>query len=377
MARLLWIPLLAGAIYAWDHSPVGLGWAVLLLGAAMVTSGVSSRGRVGRRAWLVAASPFLALAFLEFGLHWMTPPVIEDQEPDIFLKDDDVGYRLKPSTGGLHTKSAGDETIFSEHVSIADDGWRVVPRKAGAPATRTIDLLGCSFAFGYGLADDQTLAAVLQAALGPTDHVRSLSVRGWGPHQLLADLQSGRIAPVPGIAPGWVIYWAIPDHVQRAAGKRHWARRGPRFELDGGELTRQGNFDGVARLPRAQALAARLRGRSALARRVLEKANASTNVREEDLDRWMAIVEELRVEVTSWDPEPRFLVLLRRNGASAEALATRLSKAGIEILDPLRGADGSAEATWCEAIHARDKHPSAASVAHFVDAVVARIEANE
>ena len=384
MIALLYLCLLGGAVFAWDHSAVGLGWAALLIGICVSVFALRSAGRLGRRLCLMLASVLMALALLEFGLEWKATAAIDDNEPDIFQDDEDLGYRLKASTGGLHVKQMGDEEVFRSQVTIGPDGWRLVPRPGldegaalsgegtAAPAPgRRVDVLGCSFAFGYGLSDEEALSSVLQERLGPTSQVRSLSARGWGPHQLLAGLQSGAIAPTPGAPTDWAVYWAISDHVLRAAGKRRFDVRGPHFGLEDGIAKRVGNFDD-ATLVAPHILAARsLEKRSALARRILLGASKLAHSAQ-DLGRWAAIVEGIQGEFAAWESAPRFLVMLQVKGAKAEAMAAELATRGIEVLDLAEIYKNAPKGST--RVHPKDGHPSAALVQRIADVFVERIQ---
>jgi len=375
MIRLFWLVLVAGAVFAWDHSAVGLGWAALVLGLAFVALGVRAKGGWGRRVWLLGSSPLLALTVLEFGLHQVEPPLSGDHEPGIFRDDEDLGYRLEPSSEGWHTKRIGSQQIFRSYVTIGADGWRVVP--AGGSATgeigptspeRAVDILGCSFAFGYGLSDDEALPSVLQARLGTTARVHNFSVRGWGPHQLLASLQSGRIAPEPDIPTDWVIYWAISAHANRVAGRRcWWDPRGPRFEVSDGLATRAGNFDASKTEPLVRKIARRLKRRSAVARRLLNERPDTLEATSAELERWAAIVDGIRLEIGQWTPSPRFLVLLDVKEGIAADMQARLEARDIEVLDLSSALSGAASDDHDHRIHPLDGHPSAASIPRVAD----------
>ena len=73
---------------------------------------------------------------------------------------------------------------------------------------------------------------------------KNLGIGGWGPHQLLAGLQSGRFQRAISCRPTDAVYFLIQAHVARAAGRGRWDTHGPRFRLEtNGRPVRSGNFD--------------------------------------------------------------------------------------------------------------------------------------
>jgi hypothetical protein len=89
-------------------------------------------------------------------------------------------------------------------------GHRAIPAPARAAAR--VLLVGGSFAFGEGVADDETFAAHLAARHWPTVEIVNDSASGWGPAQALLAVLDALAAPTP---PDVVIYAMIPDHQRR------------------------------------------------------------------------------------------------------------------------------------------------------------------
>jgi hypothetical protein len=92
--------------------------------------------------------------------------------------------------------------------------------------------------------DNETYASrVAQVGEGAID-VHDFGVAGWGPHQMLAGLQSGRFARSLTRPPTHAVYFFIDDQIKRAAGYSSWDEHGPRYRLAGdGRVVRDGNFD--------------------------------------------------------------------------------------------------------------------------------------
>ena len=65
----------------------------------------------------------------------------------------------------------------------------------------TIAFFGDSFTFGEGVNDAETLPQAFADLLGRRERVLNLGFSGYGPHQFLAELQTGRFDGVIGAQP--------------------------------------------------------------------------------------------------------------------------------------------------------------------------------
>lgn len=188
-----------------------------------------------RRAWLAAtAASATALVWLlaaamvirpVWPVRYTTPDGASELLP--FVPDPDLGYALRAGARIRAVRSSPHGPVFDATYTIGDDALRVTP---GDPAGPAIVFFGCSYTFGEGVADDETLPARVSAALGGASHVENRAATGWGPHQMLRALETGRAPIAPGTR---VFYQAIGDHVRRLAGKTPWDDAGPRYALDG------------------------------------------------------------------------------------------------------------------------------------------------
>jgi hypothetical protein len=98
-------------------------------------------------------------------------------------------------------------------------------RKSGL----AVAFFGCSFMFGHGLEDDQTLPYYfVQKSRGAFEGF-NFADEGWGPHQMLREIENRFVRRVAG-TPDLAIYEAIPDHLRRVAGRAPW-EDGPKYEL--------------------------------------------------------------------------------------------------------------------------------------------------
>ena len=154
--------------------------------------------------------------------------------------DHDLGYALNPGVRVSATRKWSDSTLFHVTYTITDAGVR---QTRGNARGETWLFAGCSFTFGEGVEDDETLPARFSEQLGWEANVVNLAASGYGPHHMLRMLEIGRLG---GAAPPvkHVIYQAIPNHVTRAAGRAVFDLDGPSYKISGDTIRYAGPFHG-------------------------------------------------------------------------------------------------------------------------------------
>lgn len=266
-------------------------------------------------------------------------PNAETSEPferwsvDLFHPDPELGWVMQKSA-----MAEDDAYLDPGHVEwravyhTDENGGRAVPgRPSSGPA---LLLFGCSFTFGHGLDDADTIAAELQRKL-PNARVFNYGALAYGTAQSWLALRRCGERTV-----NQVVYVFIDDHLRRDGADRGWLRQfpgEPLFELDSsGRLQRSS--------PGCLAYVARRVGWSLWKRSfVFRRLDALTAVRpddERDVRRAAAIIEEMRADVRSkWGPACRFVTLFapeaqeREMNARSRRLHDALRQRGIECLD--------------------------------------------
>lgn len=220
--------------------------------------------RAGWRLWPLAVAVNAAavvagvLAFLLWQ-HFKPVPATTRLEGTIIdggidRPTDDVGYISDANMRVTARRMVGNRALYDVIYTIGPDQLRVVPpavNGSGAAPTSCLLLFGDSFTFGEGVNDDETYAAQVVSQSGGRVAAHAFGLSGWGPHQMLAGLQSGRFPRAITCRPTDAVYLFIPDHIRRVAGRAPWDVHGPRFRLGpDGRPVRDGNFDsGGAPLP--------------------------------------------------------------------------------------------------------------------------------
>jgi len=155
----------------------------------------------------------------------------------------DVGYI--PRANARMARSEVEGRTFAHDViyTTGPDHFRVVPEAAANPDGCVL-VFGDSFSFGDGVADDETYAAQIVRQSQGRVAVHNLAVSGWGPHQFLAGLQSGRFQRAVRCKPTDAVFLMIPSLIWRAAGVTNtWDTNGPRYRLGAdGRPTRDGRL---------------------------------------------------------------------------------------------------------------------------------------
>ncbi|TFG95425.1 MAG: hypothetical protein E4H11_05080 [Myxococcales bacterium] len=257
-----------------------------------------------RLALLYAACLPLAWGAVELTLGLRPRPHFDPGMPAAYrIRDDAVGVRPAPGVSWREALWLGDEPIFDVVYTTDAHGRRVTPEPVGGGAALCILFFGGSFTFGTGIADDETLPWQTSLATGRRHQVHNFSFGGWGPHQMLAALETGEVERSLACEPTHAIYVSVQDHIRRVAGRSPWDPHGPRFELrSGGRLERDGNFDDRPSFPGSWPLL----GKSQILRILAEHFEPKPA----DFDRFAEVVAASRDRLETRWPGIDFHVLL-------------------------------------------------------------------
>lgn len=150
--------------------------------------------------------------------------VVPPRPIGIWTFSDRFGYAHQPGVTGVHEDRRGE---FLVTYTIDGDGCRLMTPPE-APRGSVL-ILGGSWTFGHGVADDECYPARL--AMGPWSKLRvtNRAVMGWGlPQASLALTQAFASADR---RPDLVVYAMIPDHIPRSYICADWFDRILRWPL--------------------------------------------------------------------------------------------------------------------------------------------------
>ena len=139
---------------------------------------------------LVAFSLAIGLAVAEFAVRILEPQPLVDIDNHLYTRDTSLRYRLNP---GYHGRLSNLADFDGIEVAINSQGMRNEELGRKQPAETRLLLLGDSFAFGWGVEQDETFAAQLEAGLRtdmPTVRVLNGGVPGYGPVDIVAWLEA-------------------------------------------------------------------------------------------------------------------------------------------------------------------------------------------
>jgi hypothetical protein len=261
------------------------------------------RARAGTVLLLVAGIA-VALLGAELAARWLVP----EWEPRV--ADRELFWRHDPTLGWFHRGGARGRFRgpgWDVEVRINRDGLRDRDHD-GAPAQggRRLLLLGDSFGWGFGVAEDESVAAVLERRCAGLDVVNA-SVSGWSTDQQLLyfEREGARFGAQS------VLLLVHENDLAGNARERMYGYAKPRFVLEGGALALR-NVPVPERAP-LDALYGRVTSRSWLASGLLRRPALAI---------WLEFGEPLGSTTLSVDaPVTRGLLgrlarAVRRSGAS-------------------------------------------------------------
>jgi len=285
------------------------------------------------RLWaLYAGTAFLTLAVYEAFLGgWFSAPTaqfvnFELSDPTYFQLHPLLGVVPKRDVQVRATKTSADTRIYDVRYTIDANGLRIGP-PTGAEATPAVLFFGCSFTFGEGVDDDETLPYQFGERAGGRFQSLNFGFHGYGPHQMLAMLEHAMERDaLGGHRAAHAVYQAlVVDHVERCAGHAWWDTSGPRYVLDPqGHPVRAGPFHSVV-VSRFMTILAR----SNIARRWLSTKRPVTA---DEADLFVGIVETSARLFHERHHGTFHVLLWGDESPAAAAIAGKLAATGLDVI---------------------------------------------
>jgi hypothetical protein len=246
-------------------------WWLILLGIVATLGGLAWVFRRTRAAFVFVnlAAIVFGLACFEFyldfpnfagarpsPLHGSHAPLpassrlrIESSVDQFIFDDNLLGYAPKKNSRVKVREYFGNKFVYRAVYTIGADGLRVMPPHKKTNPAGCIVFFGDSFTFGDGLNDDQTYPYLVARQLGKSYAAYNFGFSGYGPHQMLAELQAKRVQSIVDCRPTQFFFLFLSSHVARAVGINPSHRAQPRYRLDGnGRAVRDGTMRDPLRL---------------------------------------------------------------------------------------------------------------------------------
>lgn len=167
--------------------------------------------------------------------------------PEFSDYDPILGKRLLPNADALCRLKVNDETIWNVRYTTDEHGRRTTVVPDTQTASQFAVFFGCSFLFGEGGNDAETIPSQFAAA-APQFRPYNYGVPGYGTQHMLAKLQSNSIRHEVAEKNGIAIYLYLEEiHEPRAIGgmqvTNSFGEHFPYYDFNAdGELQRFGNF---------------------------------------------------------------------------------------------------------------------------------------
>lgn len=161
--------------------------------------------------------------------------------------DPDLGKKLMPDADVLCRLKVDDETIWDVRYTTDKYGRRTTTHPESPAPSQYAIFFGCSFLFGEGANDSETIPSQFAAA-APQYRAYNYGVPGYGTQHMLAKLESGTIRDEITEQDGVVFYLYLEDvHEPRVIGDMQltnsFAQNFPYYDFnEHGELQRFGSF---------------------------------------------------------------------------------------------------------------------------------------
>ncbi|SKA30211.1 hypothetical protein SAMN02745126_04908 [Enhydrobacter aerosaccus] len=246
--------------------------------------------------------------------------------------DDLLGYAPEPNASVTARKLFGDTVLYDVTYTTNAHGLRITA-DALPDARACVVFFGDSITFGEGVRDNEDFPYVVSRAVGDRYKTYNFAFSGYGPHQMLANLDSGRVDRIVNCMPKYFYYLAIPDHAARVAGIYSWDRHGPRYELaPDGSVVQRGHFDDPE--PQAAKSAVgwveELLSASTIGRRLLARPAPPEPV---DLSLLVGVVTQAARQARDRFPDSVFEVILWDVGdpAQVQAIEQGFRQAGLHV----------------------------------------------
>lgn len=319
----------------------GVGSTMLLTAVAGAAAIGIARSRIQKNILLIMLTIIVTMGVCEVALRirggdhyiaadWGRGRVQRHTVQD-FRLDPDYGFDAIPNVVTEVSSYLNDKQIYDVTYSFDAKGARITP--GAVPEAKPILIVGDSYNFGEGLNDNQTLGYYLQKDSRGTLRALNLARPGYGPHQVLRQLEL-HLPSAHGVKSfDWLVISMIDDHIERANGTYAWSL-GPRYVFDGeGGMRYDGQFGNHEPEP---AWLTRLREGSKL---FTEVEQMGRRLMSEDDQRFIAILRAAR-EQAMRQYGARTLVLYYSGGIYLNEYVGRrdrirklLEQAGVDCID--------------------------------------------
>jgi hypothetical protein len=302
------------------------------------------------------------------------------RDKNLVVKDNILGYSYIPDNKTKVTKYSGEALDFDVEYTIDENGLRISP-PTKADTNQAILFFGCSFTFGEGVNDNETMPYVVGTLTDGEYSIYNFGASGYGAQQMLAAIDHGLVNSSIKEIPKYAIYFAIPDHVRRLTDTDPKNYLGPHYELNkNGEIVSVSSIKYI--WPRIKIKLYKSYLYRTIDQRVRSKIRSGSNIKlqQTEIETFAAILEKSKHLLELKYPGIEFHVLFWniREGDYSETFSNEILKTLIrrglkthQIASLIKPEDYSDTARGYKIPH--DVHPTALSYRIIADYVVKEI----
>lgn len=297
------------------------------------------------------------------------PPLWEyvyNNEP-LSLIDPQLGFAAKPGAAVPVVRRRGEQVAYQVTWHTDHMGRRIVPLNVGGERVHAALFFGCSFTFGEGVDDKDTLPA--RFAAHAADYLPyNYGFMGYGPQHMFLQLDRDSIFSDIQEPVQLVVYTFIPHQMDRLIGRMRvsttWGGTLPCLTRSEKGIEFRGSFEdsGLWR----QSLYS-LASRSALLKTL--KIDLPIRITASHYEFAAEVVLASALKVKARFPQARFLVLIYPRESSASEAGQAFSARGLEVLQ--LDSELPSDFAMSPKYNLPDRHPTAASY-ELVAAALAR-----
>jgi hypothetical protein len=144
-----------------------------------------------------------------------------------YLWDANLGIALPPSVVATSRKFTDTGLVYDVTYTTDAHGHRKTVGSTD-PTADSVVFMGCSFTFGEGVEDNETLPQQFSDETVRKYNVVNVGVSTFGVHQPLRSMELGQLDDILTGGKRFFVYSGIPGHAQRAAAR---GLRGPAYRL--------------------------------------------------------------------------------------------------------------------------------------------------
>ncbi len=233
------------AAWRWASAPVlwtAVVWAVAASGWAICARRRWTRLAFVNLALLLGVVAAVELALLPGARRREADERRFESSHEVVARDPVLGWAPYGPTVRHARLVVDGRVVYDVDYTFDEEGRRVTPPARVHPADGTVLAFGGSFTFGEGVGDADSMPWRVAELAGRRWRVVNLGFQGWGPQQMLVALEAGLLRDVVVGDRLEAVYQCGFFHVERAAGLVRWARRTPRYVLDGDVVRRNGFY---------------------------------------------------------------------------------------------------------------------------------------